>query len=74
MNSKIVKIDVKWLKNFKNLLIYLKFLETKPLSKLNEETMAKKQKSPSSSDSEHAPLLDSAATRLVKTNAQLLLF
>ena len=67
MNSKIVKIDVKWLKNFKNLLIYLKFLETKPLSKLNEETMAKKQKSPSSaSDSEHAPLLDSAATRLVK--------
>ena len=69
MNSKIVKIDVKWLKNFKNLLIYLKFLETKPLSKLNEETMAKKQKSPSSSasDSEHAPLLDSAATRLVKS-------
>ena len=68
MNSKIVKIDVKWLKNFKNLLIYLKFLETKPLSKLNEETMAKKQKSPSSSASasEHAPLLDSAATRLVK--------
>ena len=70
MNSKIVKIDVKWLKNFKNLLIYLKFLETKPLSKLNEETMAKKQKSPSSSasDSEHAPLLDSAATRLVKNS------
>ena len=43
MNSKIVKIDVKWLKNFKNLLIYLKFLESKPLSKLNEDTMAKKQ-------------------------------
>ena len=51
---------------FKNLLIYLKFLETKPLSMLNEDTMAKKQMSPSSA-SEHAPLLDSAATRLVKT-------
>ena len=63
MNSKIVKIDVKWLKNFKNLLIYLKFLETKPLSKLNEETMAKKQKSPSSSadeEEEPTPLQDSA--------------
>ena len=47
------------------MLIYFKFLETKPLSKLNEDTMAKKQKSPSSA-SEHAPLLDSAATRLVK--------
>ena len=55
MNSKIVKINVKWLKKFKNLLIYLKFLETKPLSILNEDTMAKKQMSPSAS-SEHAPL------------------
>ena len=45
--------------------MYFKFLETKPLSILNEDTMAKKQMSPSS-DSEHAPLLDSAATRLVK--------
>ena len=45
--------------------MYFKFLETKPLSILNEDTMAKKQMSPSSA-SEHAPLLDSAATRLVK--------
>ena len=46
--------------------MYFKFLETKPLSILNEDTMAKKQMSPS--DSEHAPLLDSAATRLVKNS------
>ena len=52
--------------------MYFKFLETKPLSILNEDTMAKKQKSPSSaSASEHAPLLDSAATRLVKTGLKI---
>ena len=40
-----------------------KSIETNPQSKLNEDTMAKKQKSP---DEEPTPLLDLAAARLVK--------
>ena len=42
-----------------------KSIETNPQSKLNEDTMAKKQKSPDSE--EPTPLLDLAAARLVKT-------
>ena len=39
-----------------------------PQSKLNEDTMAKKQKSPADDDDEEpTPLLDLAAARLVKS-------
>ena len=54
----------KWIK------IYDKYIKTKLECKLNEDTMAKKQKSEDEEDEEPTPLLDHAAARLVKTLKQ----
>ena len=43
--------------------MYVNLIKTNCKSKLNDDTMAKKQKLPA----EPTPLLDSAAARLVKT-------